>query len=520
MLNSPPSTALVPIDTEKYRLSPVIFAALGMAASYYGLPLFAAAGTGGLHLLFGVLFLFAAAISFIQVFRFYPRADFSPADNALLSRLGILLVAAAVGFALGLAARQSVIPPAQTGLPYERVTAVSGILREDPRSLQRGSGLGSLQLSGVSGAGGLRASARGSLTVFFPAETIPRLREFGRGSEIYADGVLTYGARGPVFRATSVHIVKPAPPLEQFRTGLRITLLDTFTARQDSPTPPVWGALASALLLGVRDDLDTEFSSAFFNSGTSYILALSGMHLAIISGILAFFIRRPLGIRRASLVGALFITFYVFVAGPLPSLVRSAIMYIIGTFALWTLLKKKVLAVLSMAFIIQLVWQSGMGLSLSFILSYTALAGMVTLGAVFHGLFRGRLPEIINKGISASLGAFIATAPIVAFYFGSLRPIGIVAGLAVAVLCTVFMAAALAALVAAFLPLPLWALFDFALTWIYRTIDFTVSLAARVPSIPVSNPVPVLIFSGLLCLLVLAIKKRDDAYRNSVAAFT
>jgi len=47
-----------------------------------------------------------------------------------------------------------------------------------------------------------------------------------------------------------------------------------------------------------------------------------------------------------------------------------------------------------------------------------------------------------------------------------------------------------------------------------------VSLAARVPSIPVSNPVPVLIFSGLLCLLVLAIKKRDDAYRNSVAAFT
>ena len=514
MLNDPPPLASLP---------PVVFAAMGMAAAYYSYP-FLSAAAGGLHLLFAVLFLLVAAISFVRTLRFYPRAA-SPAGvaaPALFSRAGILLVAVAVGFALGIASRQSVTGAAQTGLPHERVTAVSGILRQDPRSLQTGSGFGSLQLTEVSGAGGIRACARGNLTVFFPADTIPRLKEFGRGSEIYADGVLTHGVRGPVFRATSVHVVKPAPPLQQFRTGLRLTLLETFTARQDSRygtgQGPVWGALASALLLGVRDDLDTEFSAAFFNSGTSYILALSGMHLAIISGILAFFIRRPLGVRRASLVGALFIVFYVFVAGPQPSLVRSAIMYIIGTFALWTLLKKKILAVLSMAFIIQLTVQSETGLSLSFILSYVALAGMVTLGAAFHGLFRGRLPEIINKGVSASLGAFISTAAVVAVYFGSLRPIGIIAGLVVALLCTLFMAAALAALAAAFSPLPLWGIFDFALTWIYRSIDFTVSLAARVPSIPVSNPVPVLIFSSLLCILVLAIKKRDDAYRNNIAA--
>ena len=439
--------------------------------------------------------------------------------------MAILIVAAAVGFSLGIGARRSVGGPVETGLPAERVIAVSGLLREDPRSLQSGSGLGTLALLECSGDGGLRASARGNLTVFFPAESIPRLKEFGRGCEIYADGTLSYGSRGPVFMASSVHVVKPAPALEQSRSALRMTLLDRFQVRQGTfsgdgdADAPVWGALASALLLGMRDVLDTEFSSAFFNSGCSYILALSGMHLAIISAVLAFFIRRPLGVRKASLVGALFIVFYVFLAGSQPSLVRAAIMYIIGTVSIWGLLNKNVLSVLSMAFIIQLVFQSDTGISLSFILSYAALAGMLTLGGAFHSIFRGRLPEILGRGLSASLGAFIATAPIVVAYFGSLKPIGILAGLLVAPLSSLFMILALGALASAFLPFPLWALFDFALVWLYRFLDLIVSLAGQVPGLLVSDPVPVLIFSGLLWLLVLFIKKQDDRYRNSIASF-
>jgi competence protein ComEC len=389
--------------------------------------------------------------------------------------------------------------------------------------LQSGSGLGVLELRECTGEGGLRASARGKLTVFFPSEAIPRLREFGRGSEIYADGILSYGSRGPLFRATSVHIVKPAPAIEQFRTGLRMTLLEKFQSRQDTQykdgAAPVWGSLASALLLGVRDDLDTEFAAAFLKSGCAYILALSGMHLAIISAVLAFLIRRPLGIRRASLVGAVFIVFYVFIAGSQPSLVRAAIMYIIGTFALWGLLKKRALSILGMAFIIQLLFQSETGISLSFILSYLALAGMLTLGETFHDLFRGRIPMVINRTLSASLGAFIATAPVVVFFFGALRPIGIIAGLLVAPLSSLFMVLTLAALAAAFLPLPLWTVFDFALSWLYRFLEFIVSLAGRVPGFSLSNPVPVLVFSGLLWLLVLSIKKQDDLYRNSIASY-
>ena len=498
----------VPIESVKKLPLPPVFAAFGMAVSYYGYPLISALPVFPLL----ALFFFVAAISFLRVLRYFPGPD-----PQTIYKAGIVFTAAAVGFSLGIAARSNFRSGIELGIQAERVTAVSGILLEDPRTLQGGSGLGVLKLDSITAAAGLRATAAGNLTVFFPAASIPRLKEFGRGCEIYADGVYVEGERGPSFRAASLHIVSPAPPLEQYRTSLRMKLLDKFQSREGT-TPTVWGGLASALLLGVRDDLNTDLSDGFRDSGCSHILALSGMHLAILSGVLVFLIRRPLGIRPASLIGAVFIVFYVFVAGSQPSLVRAAIMYLIGAFALWGFLKTSALSLLGMAFIVQLVFQSQTGVSLSFILSYLALFGILTLGEKIRSLFRGRLPEALSGVLSASLGAFIVTSPVVALYFGSLRPIGILAGLVLAPISALFMVLSLAALAASFLPVPLWDLLDFALTLVYRFLEYLVSLAGRAPGLSVS-PVPVLIFTVALWVLVLFIQKRDEAYRNSVASF-
>jgi len=500
----------ISINSGKILPSPPVFAAVGMAVSYYCYPLLI---SGGRFFLLLAFFLFVVVIGFLRVLRYFPGPD-----PDTIYKAGIVATAAAVGFSLGIAARSNIRSSVDLGLQAERVTAVSGILLEDPRTLQGGSGLGVLKLDSITARGGLRATAGGNLTVFFPSATIPRLKEFGRGCEIYADGVYVEGARGPSFRASSVHIVTPAPPLEQFRTSLRMKLLDKFQNRQGGE-PIVWGSLASALLLGVRDDLDTDLSGGFRNSGCSHILALSGMHLAILSGVLVFLVRRPLGIRWASLLGAVFIVFYVFVAGSQPSLVRAAIMFLIGTFALWGFLKTNALSLLGMAFIIQLVFQSQTGISLSFILSYLALFGILTLGETIRSLFRGRLPEVLSGVLSASLGAFIVTSPVVAFFFDSLRPIGILAGLVLAPISSLFMVLSLAALAASFLPFPLWNFLDFVLTWVYRFLEFLVSLAGQAPGLSVSGPAPVLIFTVLLWLLVLFIQKRDKAYRNSVASF-
>lgn len=562
------SSAPVPVRLEKKLPMPAVYSALGMAAAYYLYPLFASLPSGNYFIL-SILFLAAAALSFLRVLRYaleisppelfppetdtpeprvpqaeVPRTNAARGLNrAAVYKAALALVAAAVGFSLGIAARRTVTGM-ELGFEPERITAVSGILTEDPRTLSGGSGLGIMELTLCAAEGGLRASARGNLTVFFPSESIPRLREFGRGCEIYADGTLTGGSltggiftagafasgaftggnrRGFVFRASSVHVVKPAPSLQQFRTDLRVKLLERFQSRhlesRRSGEPVVWGGLASALLLGVRDDLAADLSDGFRNSGCSHVLALSGMHLAVLSGALAFLLKRPLGVRLSSLVGAVFIVFYVFAAGSQPSLVRAAIMYLIGTFALWGLLKKSALSLLCMAFVIQLVTMSDTGLSYSFILSYLSLAGILTLGESIRGLLRGRMPDVLSASLSASLGAFIVTSPAIALFFGPLRPIGILAGLVIAPFSSLFMILALAALAASFLPFPLFDFLDVILSLCYRFLEFIVTLAARVPGFPVSQPAVVLAASIFVSLFVLFIGKKDRVHRNSVASF-
>jgi len=507
--------SLVSLRQNKNHHGLALFAAIGMAFAYYTYPLFVSFGA---YFLLVVFFIFTAVLSFIHTLYCMPSSN-----SRFLHKAGVLALTLVVGFFLGIGAKRSAPTHPELGFPAENIRAVIGFLAEDPRTLQGGSGLGVLKLKLSVADGGARASANGNLTVFFPSESIPRLKEFGRGSEIYLDGTYSIGQRGPVFNASSVHIVEAAPALEQLRTSLRLSLIDRFQNRQSSlirnAEPPVWGSLASALLLGVRDDLDVDLAEGFRNSGVAYILALSGMHLAIISAVLAFLLQRPLGIRWASLVGVLFIVAYVFVAGSQPSLVRAAIMYSLGTFALLGFLKKNTLSVLSMAFILQLILQSGTGISLSFILSYLAMVGILVLAPALRDLFRGRLPEIVSGSLSVSLGAFIATSPVVALFFGSLKPVGILSGLIVVPLTTLFMIFSLAALAFGFLPLPLWNIFDSILTWIYRLMEYTVLTAGRVPGFEISNSLPVLVLAVILSLLILYIQKRDQAYRNSIASF-
>lgn len=243
------------------------------------------------------------------------------------------------------------------------------------------------------------------------------------------------------------------------------------------------------------------------------------MHLAVLSGALAFLLKRPLGVRRASLAGAVFIIFYVFVAGSQPSLVRAAIMYLLGTLAVWGIVKTNPLSLLGMAFAVQLCAQSETGISYSFILSYLSLGGILTLGELLRATFKGKIPDILSGGLSASLGAFIVTAPVTALFFGSLKPVGILAGLIIAPLSSLFMVLSLAALAAGFLPLPVWTFFDYVLSFVYRILESLVSLAGQVPGFSVSNSAPVFIAALILSVCVLIIWKRDSAYRNRIASF-
>lgn len=494
---------------ETLTVSPAVYAAIGAALSYYG-------GTGPMRL-GGVLLV--TGISFLCVLTQGPVWFWGdPKVHRRVRRGMVYLIALYLGFGLGLGA--GVSRPVRLGLPDAKVMGVYGILQDDPRDPARSRAVGNLALQSVSGPGGIRASAKGMLTVFFPDEAVPRLREFGRGSEVYIEGTLFSfkesrdNARGNLrgFRAQSVHIVQPASALEQIRTGVRLYLMKRFAG-------PVWGGLASALLAGIRDTLNTELSESYRYAGCSHVLALSGMHLTIVAGVIARILKKPLGLMPAGIIGTVCILVYVYLVGNLPSLTRAAIMYIAGTLGVLGRLPKQPASLLGMTFLIQLGLQPESGHSISFMLSYSALGGILFIGEAIHDLIRGRVPEFLARPLAASLGAFIATAAVIAMFFGMLRPVGILAGLVVVPLTALFMTAALILLaldaVAPFLVAPC----EMILFGLYAILERLTSLCALVPGISFSGPAPAVYLSLGLLPVCLGLRAGQRLLRRDIAPF-
>jgi competence protein ComEC len=488
------------------------YAALGAALSYY-----AFAGSPALVFpaslaLIGIISLFRALASLGKIASKLPQEK--PAVLRKLRGLSLCVTALGAGFVLGAAAGSAASRELSLGLPREELTGLSGILRDDPRTISGGRGMGRLSLQAAAGRNGSRVSAGGELSVFFPEEALVRLKGFGRSSEVYVEGLLVEGRQPsePLFRAVSVHILKPAPPLEIFRTRLRMGLLERLA-------PHPWGGLAAALLLGVRDNLDQELGLAYRRAGCSHVLALSGMHLAIISSVIAFLLRRPLGLKGAAAAGALFIMGYVFLVGRQPSLERAAIMYVLGALAVLGTLPRKPILLLGMAFIIHIILRPASGYSLSFIFSYLALGGILIIGQALQDLLKGYLPPVPAASLSASLGAFIATQTVGAASFGVLYPVGIIAGLVVVPVITLFMIASMIWLALNLIFPPLAVPVGIILSMLYNVQDRLAAFASHAPSLTAENPLPVLGFSLAASALILFFGKRRMEMRNRLAPF-
>jgi len=481
--------------------SPLLFSAVGACIGFYLL--------SGAHIaiVITIILLSLTALSFFRVVNRQLKSFYCTVFT--------------VGLVLGLFAAEAGRNVVRLGLSEEKITGIEGVLLEDPRLLVSGTTMASVSIRKAAGKN-VSVSGSGDITFFFSKESddalfTKKLRECGRGTVIFAEGKIRSNEsrsneRVISFSASSLHIVKPAPAIERMRTKIRLNLMERFEDsssesgasgkrrgffRSEKP----WGGLALALLIGIRDNLDTELTSVYRGAGLSYILALSGMHLAVITALIAFLLKKPLGLKAASITGAAIISLYCILVGPMPSLIRSAIMYLLGVLTILTALPKKSISVLCLSFLIQIIIMPAAGNSLSFILSYTAMLGILITSRHVSSLLSGIIPDFILQPLSLSCGAFLATAGICSFSFGYIAPIGIIAGLAIIPLTTIFMIGSI-----------IWLLLDFfsvsfilnlPLTWLYRSMEIISSLASKVPGIR-ANAVLVIIIS-IIMLITIAV---------------
>ncbi len=189
-------------------------------------------------------------------------------------------------------------------------------------------------------------------------------------------------------------------------------------------------ALLKALVTGERNDIPHSVSEAFRDSGAAHILSLSGFHLGIVYAIvrwsLSGFGNRPSVSRLRSALIVLFCGFYTLATGAGPSIVRAFLFILLGETARLLHRRHTTSTLLFSALLIQLAFSPTSIRSVSFQLSYAAMAGIAYLYPWLRDLWPG-LPvddRPLIRGVrwlwnsaSLSIACQLTTGPLAYFYF-------------------------------------------------------------------------------------------------------
>lgn len=184
------------------------------------------------------------------------------------------------------------------------------------------------------------------------------------------------------------------------------------------------GAIVSALLLGERDYLPDQLRLDFRRIGISHILALSGMHLAVLSlgieKLLSFF-----GIKKKTRVAitAVFVFLYMALTGFSVSVVRAGIMLIISSILYLLSRSKDSLTSLALAVTTICIFTPNAIFDVSLHLSALATFGIIALGEITNKFkkpktIREKILNYLAVAFLASVFAISATMAVSVLNFG------------------------------------------------------------------------------------------------------
>jgi len=179
--------------------------------------------------------------------------------------------------------------------------------------------------------------------------------------------------------------------------------------------------LLSALTLGYRQALDKEIMQKFSKAGAMHILAVSGLHVGILYGVLILLFGRFLKTRYKYLILILILFVlwsFALITGFSPSVRRSAFMFSLITISQVTLRKTNIFNSLAASAFIMLMFFPLDLFSVGFWLSYFAVLSIVLLYPIINKMFILPFPfDKIWSLISVSIAAQIGTMPLGLYIF-------------------------------------------------------------------------------------------------------
>lgn len=235
---------------------------------------------------------------------------------------------------------------------------------------------------------------------------------------------------------------------------------------------PIAPVLIRAMLLGTRSAIPREVNNIFRDSGTIHVFAISGLGIGLVAAVLATGLALlAVPRQRWGIVLIPLLTAYTLLTGASPSAMRACLMAAFYFGAPLLGRKPDGPSILASAAILQIAWQPRNLFNASFILSYTAMAGLTLLFPPFSRLCKRALgvdsaakqaallrlshrlmPQTLSMRhlwalrtalwsyqlrialadmFAMSLAAWSASIPLTAYYFGRFTPGGLLANLVV-----------------------------------------------------------------------------------------
>ncbi len=201
--------------------------------------------------------------------------------------------------------------------------------------------------------------------------------------------------------------------------------------------------VAEALLLGYKYDIDQNTNLAFARTGTLHVLAVSGMHVGLIFGMLTLMFAwvkknsKWLIIRCASILFCLWL--YALMSGFGASILRATVTF--SLMCIGELITRKPYSVnlLFASAYIQFIFDPLCVFDPGFQLSYAAVFGILTTHKPISNLFYPKNPILkhIWSISSISIAAQVYTLPISLYYFGQFPNLFLISNLLIIPITTI-----------------------------------------------------------------------------------
>jgi competence protein ComEC len=182
-------------------------------------------------------------------------------------------------------------------------------------------------------------------------------------------------------------------------------------------------AIAMALVLGVTEGIDTDLQNAYSASGAMHVLAVSGLHVGIIYGIILLLLR-PLKSFAWSrwiiaFISILFLWSFAFVTGLSPSVLRAVTMFSFIALARPLGWRTNIYNTLAASAFVLLIYSPYLIMSVGFQLSYLAVLGIVYLQRPIYNLWEieNRVGDWVWQITCVSIAAQISTFALSMLYF-------------------------------------------------------------------------------------------------------